>query len=957
MNVQNNLMILVYLLFPFLLLTEDIYCFLKDANIKYVSVNDKKNKSNTNDGFSSFGLYGKNNKDDENKSTGGMFQSLFSSMKNILYNEDKIKKDLKLINDNVKEMKEGLVKSSIDIAKQATNIKEDITKNTTYWSNLIKNTISEELGQIDRISKEQLNKLRGTPQHKMLFSTPFQFSSNEQKGNKKVIGKDSSDASSIMSSVDAKATAANVGAAFPYFSNSDNKNEEKKGMFKYLYSKGTNEGKKNEMKYEGQGDEAKKGIRMNPFSFFTNADKKGNTSENFIKEDKSQLHAFFGMKENEKNDGKRNKVDTSNKEDKAWSFTNYFSHKGEQDHLEKKEGGKGSKDNDSSTGRSVQQEEEEAKGFSLNFFSKRSGNAEGDSEQGKGSNNNGRSNVSSVPWFSFTHKKQGEGEMDKAQQYIKIHQEETKKKDDTMNNQNEGDGKGIEKSFSLFNLLKGKEKKKDMNSDNVETDNANLEKSYSTDDGRKKEKKSLFNLYSTFGHNDFALNDENKKWNYSNSESNTKMKIDYSNDNLMNKVKNYYKENKNVDDVKFLSLLNTEHQFDENVDCYPLVAFKGCLSNCFKTISNDKGEEEQHDFKKKPLSVNDYKHLEKCIYKCKNSSLDNVSGGCVQKDGQVLNKKPNYRQYMHNFEKDNVKFDEHPSAFHDFTLKDKYSAGTSGSTNGSTSGSTSGSTGSDSTSSSTGSDSTSGSTGSDSANNVRDDKHVGDITAELKKRNFVDIIFMKDGKKEKTNYDSANIMPGENLSAKLFDIGSNYKQNNSMLDKDNINNSHLLQNSFNLFKTLTTQNDDTSNSKSSTSEGILKRQGNITKGTIDADHTINTTTTTSTNSEEEKEDDDDDDDDSSNHYSYASTSFFLFLLFITFFVYLSAFTNIINQYYVSFKEKICLYLNGNYKATFNHIYGEPSEAFLPKSVHPPYNINSAQDNYYHSFQENNLDLA
>ncbi|CXJ23735.1 conserved Plasmodium protein, unknown function [Plasmodium berghei] len=356
---------------------------------------------------------------------------------------------------------------------------------------------------------------------------------------------------------------------------------------------------------------------------------------------------------------------------------------------------------------------------------------------------------------------------------------------------------------------------------------------------------------------------------------NLNLKNKDDNKNLMNLVKYYYEDNKNLNDENLLSLLNTEHKGDAYADIYPLAEFKICLNNCHKNL--EKNTDENGDKKKiiKNLSHTNYKSLEKCISQCKNMSLDNISFKNIEKNEYVLNIKEN-NKIFEILKKDNTNLnDDLAPAFSDFLAFEKYSD-----------------------------------------NNEKEENiNMKNISTKLKNNNFLNMEFVKDIDYEKNQNEIDNIH-AQDLSTTLYNANSNI-QNNA------INN--LQEKTFDVLSILGNKSDET-------------KLNNLKENTqFDENRKIKIQSNINDNNENDKK------------HGYISTSFFLFMVLVTFFIYLSAFTNIINQFYVSFKEKIILYIK-EYKNKLNQINGESYQPFIPKDFNQNYSESASYDSAYNPLQ-------
>ncbi|CAD2114026.1 conserved Plasmodium protein, unknown function [Plasmodium vinckei] len=354
-----------------------------------------------------------------------------------------------------------------------------------------------------------------------------------------------------------------------------------------------------------------------------------------------------------------------------------------------------------------------------------------------------------------------------------------------------------------------------------------------------------------------------------NQNTNLDLKNKDDNKNLMNLVKHYYEDTTNLSDEKLLSLLNTEHIGDVQVDNYPLAEFKICLNNCHKSLEKNIDDNEDKKILKN-LSHSDYKSLEKCISQCKNMNLDNIGF----KNDEILNIKENNKNFE-NLKNDNTNLNtDIAPAFSDFVALEKYSDN----------------------------------------NEKTENIDMKNISTELKNNNFLNMEFVKDINNDKNQNDKDNIN-AKDLSTTLY---------NTNIQNSAINN--LQEKTLDVLNMLANKSDGT-------------ELNNIKENTqFNENQEIKTQSNINDNNENDKK------------HGYISTSFFLFMVLVTFFIYLSAFTNIINQFYVAFKEKVILYIKEKYKNQLNQINRESSQPFIPKPFNQNYSESASYDSVYNPFQ-------
>lgn len=369
--------------------------------------------------------------------------------------------------------------------------------------------------------------------------------------------------------------------------------------------------------------------------------------------------------------------------------------------------------------------------------------------------------------------------------------------------------------------------------------------------------------------------------------------------NFFEKIYNYNLED--IHDEQFLSLLNTEHEGDPNVNCHPLIVFKVCVYKCFKALDsqhNKEGTSTQDTtgsgINEVGLTNNDYKQLEKCILKCKKMSFDYVHGGCVQPNGKVLNKKENYKDYMEELETYNLKLTDHPNTFSDFSLEDKYVDKKK----------------------------------QKGGKHVKNEKQVknGTLQTKLQKAINGDVkgyahdiwnmakeeiklqMFHKndDGMQPilKKNWDKAN---------KTNEVNSNIQNVTYANSNEDKNKKSFYAKSKEFFNTFTKKEKENNEleqteEKESTMEGEKIEFLNHDAYTI-SDDVIHNEIYARSN-------------------SYMSTIFFLILIVLSLCIYFSVFTSIISQFFFNCTEEIASFMRGSYKATFVNIPDSPTEYFL-----------------------------
>ncbi|GAW83668.1 hypothetical protein, conserved [Plasmodium gonderi] len=1027
-----------HILFFAFLLSDDVYCFKNS----YEDVKDSSWMLKKSIGWDNPNGIGKREPNDEDNNNGNIVRSngkyekeeilpsIINAGKRFFSLKDKeIPIGVEDISNKVQEIKDGVIKNSSNIAKQANKFNDDLKKNTKYWADVVKTTVSEELHQIDKYSKEQLNKLKNDPENKFFFTKLINFgTSGDDEGDYK--GEEPKNEKHRDDYKDAETSSDN---------NNFHSEETEKGkpFWNFLHFKGIESVGSSSSK---EHNSSKANESSSPFfHLFKNETKQSSHPTNDTNKTYSWFTEYISENANEqkrKSDAKENE---GKKKDSLFSF---FSSKTNDENSTR-----GSEMQDDGTKRDLQNgQSEKNSGFQFNLFkwNKVNNDIASDQEAGKNSEMEevgkvgqigqignigeagkveengeaGNSGDSILHWFKTSNKENQHDQraknekggdnygnndqlevQDSSEMSLNVEKKKKKKKEDNWNmfslvdmwksetDKNEHQDGVVETSAGSVTCQKGNgcvfngteigknDKENNDSGKNDKENNDSGKNDKENNDSGKNDKENndigkddkenndigkddkggnpFFSSFGFFNHDKEQTKEDGE--NVAQSEFNkSKKNADSSNKQLIDLVKNYYHVKKNEDEENMLSLLQTEHEHDSNINCHPLIAFKSCLSNCFnRSSSNDSSNINEYN-NKKSLSIGDYKNLEKCILKCKNSNLNGLNGGmgCVQKDGVVkINKKQNYKDKLEHLEKNNYTLDAANSfVFSDFTLHDRYASEEN----------------------------------KHLTNNDNDDSPKSDSKWSFFSENLLgNEDNTKDPdqnqnpemkmKKKKKKHDSHNLfeLPNDKLGTHLNDMDVIKNNLGHVLKKESpqqkINN--VEENSFSFFKTLTSQM-DYSTSEGSNIFNALNPLDILHNGKGDQsgeaptsyqkgnnEHGVENASTIGASKDEEEEEEDDDDDDSSS-YNHVSKGFFLFLLLISFSIYLSAFTNIISQFYVSFKEKICLYINEQYKSRFNHVHGESAEAFLPKSPYHNYsNVHNSYDNMYHPFQSNAYDIA
>ncbi|CAI7723631.1 PhIL1-interacting candidate PIC1, putative [Plasmodium vivax] len=934
---------------------------------------------------------GNDQKGEGNKSSnpqGGLLSSLLGSVKRLLFpNGKEMESHVQGISDNVIEMKEGVIKNSSNIVKHANKLKEELQKNTAYWANVVKTTVSEELHQIDKFSKDQLDRLRNDPESKFFFTKLFQ-AGGEAAG--KAAGK-AAEAASASSTDEKKAKSGAVGGATPKgrspHDDAEVEEEEKaKSFWDLLHIGGGN------APPPADGKEPTTGfLRM----FKGDTPKVGNSSE------KKEPLSWFGSLSSA--DGTSSGKDPPQKssangmkgpEEKKMSFFSHFTSKGE-----KEEGGNSPK------GSATQKnhpngEKEKNQGFTFNFFKGKDSSQEQPPSDNQQSDSHPSEKGSLFQWFNPPPKEvNNDGHLPQKEQSGGTTKDSVKGSQDGEAEEEQGKNH----SFSLLNMWKGThkenaEKPQGEAETGVGSNSSQVIKGDSSEEATKGGS-FFFNPFGGFkSDGESSHGGEASPAETTNAEGMAQSELGKKNSHLVDFIKNVYhgKSGETGEGAeKVLSLMNTEHEHNVSTNCHPLVSFKACLSTCF-TIppmveggSNDETKDVKKKKKKKKmkknLSVGDYKQLEKCILKCRNKNFSERAAGCATKDGSIVaGEKGGYEENLKGLQKSRYNLGGEFSAFSDLTLSDKYADGDGKRTMGSLNGDGKQGVGS-----------IDGEILSANSAWVMDasGKQLGGSQAELQSGSHVELqsgshvelqsgspTELQSGSHVELQSDSPTEpqhgshvfpnLPDSTLGTHLYSPNSSKSitggEKKQPADRRN---NPVGENSFSFFKTFAPQTGPTSdgvnplaaanpseeppNGKSWAAAG-----GAPGKGPEGANHGTSGGSASGGSSSGEADEEEEEEEDF-NDFSYVSKGFFLLLLLVTFSVYLSAFTNIITQFYVSFKEKVCLYVKGQYRSRFDQAHAESAEAFLPKGRQHSYGnaVHGSYDNLYHAFQESACDVA
>ncbi|CAA9991081.1 conserved Plasmodium protein, unknown function [Plasmodium knowlesi strain H] len=930
MKLQYHLLLFTFLLSENVLCHKSISENVKDGSAVRNQGGCVGSENLTHGGKKALWAWGGNDKKGEgNKSSNreqGLMSSVVGSVKRMLFFNDKeIENHVQGISDNVQEMKDGMIKNSSNIVKHASKIKDELQKNTAYWANVVKTTVSEELHQIDQFSKDQLDKLRKNPENKFFFTKLFSA------------GSAAADTSSPHKDKENKN--GGEGGVLLKGPNGHNdpqveKEQKDKSFWDLMHTRGRNASS------TPDGKEPSKGfLRMF----------KGDTTEpSNSAEKKEPSFSWFGMQSSEngvlngKNSPEAKSVNgTKGQEVKKKSFLSHFtSESNEEGNLPKGSATQQNNANDDT---------EKNHTFSFNFFKKKENNEEfssGPISEEDEQQNDSQPNVKRTffQWFNSPPK----GEKD--DEHLSNKEHSGGMTQDSLKGSQHGEaneqGEENKSPFSVFNMWKGPHKEKEeKQKEEVETDIESKASEVTDGDSSEKNKNGKSFFFNPFGglksEGESSHTEVTNPGETTNAEGIAHSELNRRSGFLVDIMKNIYdgKSDETGEKAeKILSFIHTEHEHDVNTNCHPLVSFKTCLSTCFNVPPAVEGENNDGpNEKKKNLSVGDYKKLEKCISTCRNRNFNEQTPGCATKDGSVItNNKINYEEKLKNLENSNYTWEQQSSVFTDLTLRDKYS-------------------------------------------DEEEKQAVKIPNGEMLSGNST---WMMDAsgkhlsvaqREEKSGSDKIPTLSDSPLGTHLYSMDTG---NSSMgvhkRESTDGKNTMVGENSFSFFKGFAPQTGSTSDvvntlgatkplhephgkNKASTDGAVAKLNSEM--GTHGED--LERAQGRSGDNNDDNDDDDDDEEEDMNIFRYISKGFFLLLLLLTFFVYLSAFTNIITQFYVSFKEKVCLYIKGHCTSPFHQPHAESTQAFLTKESQHSYAtpLHSSYDNLYHAFHDNTCDVA
>ncbi|KYN95398.1 hypothetical protein PRSY57_1228600 [Plasmodium reichenowi] len=890
-------------------------------NISNKISDDNKNKDNN-----SYDKYDCND-DDNNNTSNSLFHKMMCAFKKKLFkNEQVIEKDIRNVKKGVINLKENVVKDSSNISKHTNILKDDITKNTNYLFNLFKKSLKEEGDNVNKFSSDYFNKLKNLPDSHLFFSKLLlTLNQNDDKDKNKITHINN------------------------YYNNNMNDNTENN----------TN-------------------LLQNFLSFIKNVKHKDEyNNDNNIKKENDFFHSFYLHNENDKHNNNKDKK-------YSWWFTNKNDEKKNVDnHLNLLYNNSNNSFNSTLNQNQTDHEnlpeqvrekknsqEEKNKWLDIlwKYFHKNEEEIEKEMNEKKDLNDNNKNGVN-VDDHNFN----GSHNLDEKKNkfsFLNYWNDKDIPKEgsadeyshDNNNNKTDDQNNDDNKKFNIFMYFrKNKKNDEDMNKNKKEM---NMEMDMDMDMNMNKDMNKDMNMDK----NNEMNNEMNKDMNMG-DDTNVGMS-DTLNNNLnkkemnkvdedpkgfvLNLVKNYYENNKNVDNINYSLLLTSDKETNENINYHPLIKFKSCLMNCFNEINNTEKSVEKESY----LSLDDYRILEKCISKCKNNNLNDTHNEDppMKKDDTILyiekknkindtTKNTLLNDNINNLINENNESTEKEtsSKWSNFffkknnkNIKDSYEE-------------------------------------NKNSNNPQDNisvltsnetnlENLNILNDNLSTHLMYDIDNNNNKKKIINNNNNNN-----NYKMKNFLIDSRFKYSNKEKTKNFIQHEQQDKNKnvynkplhfFNYFNNSNINTDDDNNIY----KDNLIMNNSANDNLLNNDDKYNSLKNINNNNIILNKNDIDNDENN----NYISTGFFLFLLLITFFVYLSAFTNIINQFYLSFKEKICLFIKGKYKGTFDNVYEESCESFLPKVQYKNSHNNNNNDNnnfcqsyenIYHSFQENSLDMA
>ncbi|SOV79370.1 conserved Plasmodium protein, unknown function [Plasmodium sp. gorilla clade G3] len=913
-------------------------------NISNEISDDNKNENNN-----SYDKYDCN--DDDKNTSNNLFHKMMCAFKNKLFkNEKVIEKDIRNVKKGVIDLKENVVKDSSNINKHTNILKDDITKNTNYLFNLFKKSFNEETEHVNKFSADNLNKLNNLTDSHLFFSKLLLTLSQKDDKDKNKITHINNYSNNIM----------------------NNETENNTNLLQNFLSFIKNF--KHKDQYNNDINIKKENDFFHSLYVHNQKDKNNNIT------DKKYSWWFTNKHDEKKNVDNHLNLLYNNSNNSFYSTLN----QNQTDH-----------ENLPEQVREKNSQEDKKKWFDifLKYFYKNEEKIEKEMNEKKDMNDNNKNNVNvddhnyiglhniddkknKFSFLNYWNDKHEKNDKD----ILKEGPADEHSQDNNNNNKRDDQKNDDNKKFNIFMYFRKNNKYEEDINKNKREMNMNMNM---TDD--KKVGDDTSNDTTVDTSNDTTVdtsNDTNVDTsNYTNVDTSNYTNVETSNDtnvvmsnNLnnnvnkdemdkvddeskgfaLNLIKNYYDNNKNVDNINYSLLLTSDKETNENINYHPLIKFKSCLMNCFKEINNKEKSVENESY----LSLDDYKILEKCISKCKNNNLnDTHSKDSMKKDDTILYIEKNnihdtiknnlLNDNINNLINDNnqVTEKETSSKWTNFfykknnkkNRKDNYEENKN-SNNLQENNSVFTSNETDLENLNVFNDNLSTHLMYDIDNNNNNNNNNNNSNSNSNYHNYkmknllIDSKFKYSNKEKKNNFiQDEQQDKNKNIYNKPFKFFNYFNYSNINTDDNNIYNDNLtMNNSVN--DNLSNNYDKYNNLKNINNNNII-----LNKNDIDNDENNN----------------------------YISTGFFLFLLLVTFFVYLSAFTNIINQFYLSFKEKICLFIKGKYKGTFDNVYEESCESFLPKVQYKNcYNNNNdnnhfrqSYENIYHSFQENSFDMA
>ncbi|SOV23836.1 conserved Plasmodium protein, unknown function [Plasmodium sp. DRC-Itaito] len=865
-------------------------------------ISNKLNEENKNN--NSYDKYDCND-DGDNNSSNSLFHKMMCTFKKKLFkNEQVIEKDIKNINKDVIDLKENVVKDSSNITKHTNILKDDITRSSNYFFNLFKKSFNEEKENVNKLNEDNLNKLKNLPDSHLFFSKLLLTLSQKDDKDKNKNTHINNYYNNNMNDETDKNTnlLQNILSYIKNFKHKDeNNNIKKENDFFHSFYIHNETNKQNNLKdqkyswwFTNKHDE-KKNLNNDLNLLYNNS----NNSFNSILNQNQTDHENLPEQVRKKNSQEEN--------NKLFDMLRKYLYKNEK--------------ND------------------MNDNNKNNINVDDNNLDDLHNVDHKNNKFSFLNYWNVKHDRVDEDMSKEGHFNDHLEDSNNNKMDDQKDDEN--------KKFNIFTYFRKNKNKyeEELNKNKMEINtNMNMEDVNKVGDDSSDDSSDDTNDDTNVGLSDNASDDMTNNLN-NNLNMNKMNKVDEDPKGfVLDLVKNYYDNNKNVDNINYSLLLTSDKETNENINYHPLVKFKSCLMNCFNEINNKEKNVENESY----LSLDDYKILEKCILKCKNNNLNDIHSEDPMKndDTMLLTEKNKIIDTKNNLLNDNINNlindninnlindnneateKETSSTWSNFfykknnkNIKDNYKDNNNNNNNN-----------------------------NDTQDNI---SLLTSSETNLENSNALNDNLSTHLMYDKNNYHNNSNYHNYKMKNLLIDSKFKYnnkeKQNNNIQDEQQDKNKNVYNKPFHFFNYF-------NNSNINTDENNIYND-NLTNN----DDKYNTLKNINNNNNIVLNKNDIDNDENNN---YISTGFFLFLLLITFFVYLSAFTNIINQFYLSFKEKICLFIKGKYKGTFDNVYEESCESFLPKIQYKnsqnnnnDHNFCQSYENTYHSFQENSFDIA